>query len=100
LPKKNIFAFSSTHLWNTTSYSIFELYYHVRHQKASKVLTLFISRKKKSICLFPTEISAVHLKNISFLKKRVKIGGILGNFKNQKGKMFLWINLKKSKKVW
>jgi len=71
-PIKNIFAFSSTHLWNTTSQSIFELYKHVRHQKASKVVKLFISRKKNSICLFPTKISNLDLKTPLFLGKRGK----------------------------
>ena len=47
------------------------------------MLKLFISRKEISICLFPTEISAVDPKNSSFLGKRVKNGGKQTNSKKK-----------------
>ena len=78
-----------------TSQSIFELYKLVTHQKAYnyKVVKLFISGKKISICLFPAEIIAVDLKNPSFLEKRVTNGGKQTNSKKRvlpkNGKTFI-----------
>jgi hypothetical protein len=58
-----------------TTLPIVELSKTLRLWKASKTCKLFISWKSCALCLFPTKINALNLKNPSFLKKCVKNGG-------------------------